>query len=81
MFGIPIGIKDIFNTIDFPTEMGSKIWKEFTPGNDARVVYYLKMADALIMGKTETADPSGVYFRKRDLQYLCNRKGLECLSI
>ncbi len=56
LFGIPIGIKDIFNTIDFPTEMGSEIWKEFTPGNDARVVYYLKMADALIMGKTETAE-------------------------
>jgi Asp-tRNA(Asn)/Glu-tRNA(Gln) amidotransferase A subunit family amidase len=56
LFGIPIGIKDIFNTLDFPTEMGSEIWKNFTPGNDARVVYYLKMADALIMGKTETAE-------------------------
>ena len=56
LFGIPIGIKDIFNTVDFPTEMGSEVWKNFTPGNDARVVYYLKMADALIMGKTETAE-------------------------
>lgn len=33
--GIPVGVKDIFNTIDFPTEMGSPIWKNFTPGNDA----------------------------------------------
>ena len=31
---IPIGIKDIFNTIDFPTQMGSEIWKNFMPGND-----------------------------------------------
>jgi Asp-tRNA(Asn)/Glu-tRNA(Gln) amidotransferase A subunit family amidase len=56
LYGIPIGIKDIFNTQDFPTEMGSPIWKDFTPGNDARVVYYLRMANAIIMGKTETAE-------------------------
>lgn len=56
LFGIPIGIKDIFNTIDFPTEMGSEIWKDFTPGNDARVVHYLRKSDAIIMGKTETAE-------------------------
>jgi Asp-tRNA(Asn)/Glu-tRNA(Gln) amidotransferase A subunit family amidase len=56
LFGIPIGIKDIFNTKDFPTEMGSPIWKDFTPGNDARVVDHLQMSDAIILGKTETAE-------------------------
>jgi len=54
--GIPIGIKDIYNTVDFPTQMGSPIWKDFTPGNDARVVYYLKQAGGLIPGKTVTAE-------------------------
>ena len=54
--GIPIGIKDIFNTVNFPTEMGSPIWKDFTPGNDARVVYYLRQQGALIPGKTVTAE-------------------------
>ncbi len=54
--GIPVGIKDIFNTSDMPTQMGSPIWKDFTPGNDARVVYYLRMADAVILGKTVTAE-------------------------
>ena len=54
--GIPIGIKDVFNTSEFPTEMGSEIWKGFTPGNDARVVYYLKNAGGLIAGKTVTAE-------------------------
>jgi Asp-tRNA(Asn)/Glu-tRNA(Gln) amidotransferase A subunit family amidase len=54
--GIPIGIKDIFNTVDFPTEMGSNLWKDFTPGNDSRVVHYLRQSDAIIMGKTETAE-------------------------
>jgi len=54
--GIPVGIKDIFNTADFPTQMGSPIWKNFTPGNDARVVFYLKTAGAIIPGKTVTAE-------------------------
>lgn len=54
--GIPVGIKDIFNTRDFPTQMGSPIWKNFTPGNDARVIYYLQAAGAFIPGKTVTAE-------------------------
>jgi Asp-tRNA(Asn)/Glu-tRNA(Gln) amidotransferase A subunit family amidase len=54
--GIPIGVKDIFNTADFPTQMGSPIWKGFTPGNDARVVFNLKREGALVPGKTETAE-------------------------
>lgn len=54
--GIPIGIKDIFNTEDFPTEMGSPLWKGFTSGNDARVVHYIRMNDGIIAGKTETAE-------------------------
>lgn len=54
--GIPIGVKDIFNTVDFPTQMGSPIWKNFTPGNDARVVYYLKNQGGIVAGKTVTAE-------------------------
>jgi Asp-tRNA(Asn)/Glu-tRNA(Gln) amidotransferase A subunit family amidase len=54
--GIPVGVKDVFNTTEFPTEMGSEIWQGFTPGNDARVVYYLKNAGGLIAGKTVTAE-------------------------
>lgn len=54
--GIPVGVKDIFNTYDFPTQMGSPLWRGFTPGNDARVVYYLKEAGAVIPGKTDTAE-------------------------
>lgn len=54
--GIPVGVKDVFNTTEFPTEMGSEIWQGFTPGNDARVVYYLKNAGGLVAGKTVTAE-------------------------
>lgn len=53
---IPVGIKDIYNTRDFPTQMGSPLWKGFTPGNDARVVYHLKRAGAVVAGKTVTAE-------------------------
>ena len=54
--GVPFGIKDIFNTKQFPTEMGSPIWKDFRPGNNARVVDSLVVAGALPVGKTVTAE-------------------------
>lgn len=54
--GIPVGIKDIFNTYDFPTQMGSPLWAGFTSGNDSRVIYYLKESGAVIPGKTDTAE-------------------------
>lgn len=53
---IPVGVKDIFNTEDFPTEMGSQIWSGYTPGNDARVVSNLKKNGSVIAGKTVTAE-------------------------
>ncbi len=56
MAGLPVGVKDIFNTVDFPTQMGSEIWKGFTPGNDARVVSYLRNAGMSVIGKTVTAE-------------------------
>jgi Asp-tRNA(Asn)/Glu-tRNA(Gln) amidotransferase A subunit family amidase len=54
--GVPFGVKDIFNTRDFPTEMGSPIWKGFTPGNNARVVDSLLNAGGAVVGKTVTAE-------------------------
>lgn len=56
MDGIPFGVKDIFNTKSFPTQMGSPIWKGFTPGNNARVVDSLLFAGGLVAGKTVTAE-------------------------
>lgn len=56
LLGIPVGVKDIYNTAQFPTEMGSQIWKGFTPGNDARVVFNLRYAGGIVMGKTTTSE-------------------------
>ena len=52
--GITVGIKDIIDTADFPTEMGSSIYKGWRPRADAAVVTMLKRAGATIIGKTTT---------------------------
>src|SRR5438874_2289465 len=52
--GIAVGIKDIIDTADFPTEMGSRIYKGWRPRADAPVVMMLKQAGATIVGKTTT---------------------------
>src|ERR1700716_708792 len=52
--GIAVGIKDIIDTADFPTEMGSSIYKGWQPREDAPVVMMLKQAGASIAGKTTT---------------------------
>lgn len=53
---VPVGVKDIFNTFDMPTCMGSPLWKGHKPGNDARVVFDVRYAGGLIAGKTVTAE-------------------------
>ena len=52
--GIAVGIKDIIDTADFPTEMGSPIYRGFRSRADAAVVAALKQAGATIIGKTTT---------------------------
>jgi Asp-tRNA(Asn)/Glu-tRNA(Gln) amidotransferase A subunit family amidase len=52
--GIAVGIKDIMDTADFATEMGSVIYKGYRSRGDAAVVMALKAAGASIIGKTTT---------------------------
>ena len=54
--GLPIGIKDIIDTIDMPTEHGSPIYRGNRPFADAACVALLRMAGATIMGKTVTTE-------------------------
>jgi len=56
LHGVPIGIKDIFDTGDMPTELGSPLWAGRTPRRDAAVVARLRAAGAVIMGKTVTTE-------------------------
>lgn len=54
--GAPLGVKDIFNTVDHPNSMGSETRKGYWPGNDARAVTWAKLQGAQILGKTTTAE-------------------------
>ena len=56
LHGVPIGIKDIFDTGDMPTEFGSPLWAGRTPRRDAAAVARLRAAGAVIMGKTVTTE-------------------------
>ncbi|MCK6419173.1 MAG: amidase [Alphaproteobacteria bacterium] len=54
--GAPLGVKDIFNTIEHPNSMGSPTRQGYWPGNDARVVAWARLLGAQILGKTTTAE-------------------------
>jgi Asp-tRNA(Asn)/Glu-tRNA(Gln) amidotransferase A subunit family amidase len=56
LHGVPVGIKDIFDTADMPTENGSVLYAGRTPSRDATVVTRLRAAGAVIMGKTVTTE-------------------------
>ncbi len=56
LHGVPIAIKDIFDTADMPTENGSVIHAGRTPSCDATAVARLRAAGAVIMGKTVTTE-------------------------
>jgi Asp-tRNA(Asn)/Glu-tRNA(Gln) amidotransferase A subunit family amidase len=56
LHGLPIGIKDIFDTADMRTENGSVLHAGRTPSRDATVVARLRAAGAVIMGKTVTTE-------------------------
>jgi Asp-tRNA(Asn)/Glu-tRNA(Gln) amidotransferase A subunit family amidase len=54
--GIPVGIKDIFDTDDMPTEDGTPLHAGRTPRDDATAVAMLRAAGAVILGKTVTTE-------------------------
>ena len=54
--GMPIGIKDIIETVDMPTEMGSPLFAGWRSEKDAASVRALRDAGAVILGKTVTTE-------------------------
>jgi Asp-tRNA(Asn)/Glu-tRNA(Gln) amidotransferase A subunit family amidase len=56
LHGVPVGIKDIIDTGDMPTEDGTPLHAGRNPWHDAKVVELLRSAGAIIMGKTVTTE-------------------------
>lgn len=56
LHGVPVGIKDIIDTGDMPTEDGTPLHAGRNPWHDAKVVDLLRSAGAVIMGKTVTTE-------------------------
>jgi Asp-tRNA(Asn)/Glu-tRNA(Gln) amidotransferase A subunit family amidase len=56
LHGVPVGVKDIIDTADLPTERGSPAFAGHRPARDAAVVARLKRAGAFVLGKTVTTE-------------------------
>lgn len=54
--GLPIGVKDIIDTHDFETEMGSAIYRGRRPDSDAPIVTMIRRAGGAVLGKTVTTE-------------------------
>jgi len=52
--GMPIGVKDIMDTFDLPTQMGNPIYAGWQPRWDAACVHALRSGGAIVVGKTVT---------------------------
>ena len=54
--GLPVGVKDIFDTADMPTEYGSPIYAGHRPKADAALVALIRRAGGIMLGKTVTTE-------------------------
>jgi Asp-tRNA(Asn)/Glu-tRNA(Gln) amidotransferase A subunit family amidase len=54
--GLVLGVKDVFDTADQPTEYGSPVYAGYQPWADAAAVSMLRSAGAVCIGKTVTAE-------------------------
>ena len=54
--GLPLGVKDVLDTSDMPSEYGSPIWAGWRPRADAACVAWARTAGAVAIGKTVTTE-------------------------
>jgi Asp-tRNA(Asn)/Glu-tRNA(Gln) amidotransferase A subunit family amidase len=54
--GIPIGVKDVLDTADMPSQYGSPIWTGWQPRSDAAPVAWARAAGGVAIGKTVTTE-------------------------
>ena len=56
LLGVPVAVKDAFDTAELPTEYGSPIYHGYRPRADAALVGLLRAAGAIIVGKAKTCE-------------------------
>lgn len=59
--GMPIGIKDLLETRDMPTQMGCNAYRGNFPKRDNAAVWALREAGAVVLGKTVTTELGGAH--------------------
>jgi Asp-tRNA(Asn)/Glu-tRNA(Gln) amidotransferase A subunit family amidase len=60
LHGLPVGIKDIIDTADMPTQNGSPLFKGYQPAKDASCVAQIRAAGGIVIGKTVTTELANV---------------------
>ncbi len=60
LHGVPIAVKDVIDTADMPTQMGSSIYQNWRPMTDAACVALARKAGAVVLGKTVTCELAGI---------------------
>ena len=61
LHGVPVGIKDVLDTADMPSQYGSPIYRGHRPRADAACVALLRQAGCVILGKTATTEFANVH--------------------
>ena len=56
LHGLPIGVKDLYDTYDLPTSYGSPIYTNHYPAADAVSIALIQQAGGIILGKTVTTE-------------------------
>lgn len=56
LHGLPVGVKDLYDTFDLPTSYGSPIYANHYPSSDAVSVALIRQAGGIILGKTVTTE-------------------------
>ena len=54
--GIPVGVKDVLDTHDMPSQYGSPIWEHHQPRADAAAVAWARAEGGVVVGKTVTTE-------------------------
>lgn len=60
LHGMPFAAKDVFDTADLPTEYFCRLYRGFQPARDASLVSLLRLAGAVLLGKTATVELASV---------------------